>query len=392
MPDTHDHGEQGGPDHSHGGQGGSDDGTEENGYCFTGSTEFYSSPETDQFTPSYLEAGLLVDNVATRNDGTIPPWFKPGSPISPIQQYVEWFNGIWHSGDPSSWNETVFTTRAVMIDPTGFSVGAKQAAASFLLLFKYYPELRGEVVSWCANNREIFLNWRFCVKPRDGSAPLLVPVVDKFCFLDGRVSHRLAYFDILTLIGYLAENYGQSQLTDFLRASIVRAEATGGIQNVPRLIWTLVKGLFVWAADVDMLGLKAQPSDGFVSLTWDPVPNAVSYRINRSTDLSGPFKPPPPGDAGAGEVMTNSYIDTNVTNGVTYWYIVSPTFDTFVPMPIVPIGSAESRRVAAGKRDHRHLPYGVSRGDEVEAVPAEGVPYSHSVAGHGHQTKTPHDN
>ena len=356
--------------------------------CYQGSTVFYDSAETDPYTPSYLEAGLLEYNVGTRSDGTIPNWIVPGSTKSPIEQYVEWFNGIWHSGDPSSWNETVFTNTAVMIDPTGKSTGAKQAAASFLLLFKYYPELRGEVVSWAANDREIMINWRFCVKQRDdGKPPLLVPVTDKFCFVDGRVSFRLAFYDLLTFVGYMTDNYGQGQLTDYLRASILNAEATGGIQNVPRLVANVVKGLFVWPSRADTFGLKATPGDGSVTLTWEPVPGAISYKVNRSTDLAGPFEPPPPGDAEAGEVETNSYVDANVTNGVTYWYLVSPVFQKWEPTPIVPEGSV--RRRSSGLRGtHPHeLPYGVSRGEQVESVPAEGTPYSDSVGGGGHEHK-----
>ena len=89
---------------------------------------------------------------------------RPGK--SPIEQYVEWFNGIWHLGDPSGWNASVFTAQAVMIDPSGISQGAKQAASTFLLLFKYFPDLRGEVVSWAANEREVFINWRFRILPQ----------------------------------------------------------------------------------------------------------------------------------------------------------------------------------------------------------------------------------
>src|SRR5579862_2206807 len=172
---------------------------------FLGSTEFYESPETDDYTPSHLQARPLRDSVGTRSDGTIPEWIVEGSTKSPCEQFVEWFNAIWHTGDPSLWGPSVFTHDAVMIDPSGISKGANQAAASFLLLFKYFPDLRGEVVSWAANEREIFINWRFSVHQRGENRPLLVTVVDKFSFVDGRVSFRLAYYDIITFAGYLAE-------------------------------------------------------------------------------------------------------------------------------------------------------------------------------------------
>ena len=41
-------------------------------YCFQGSTVFYDAPSTDEYTPSYLEAGLLVQPQVS------PPEPRPG--------------------------------------------------------------------------------------------------------------------------------------------------------------------------------------------------------------------------------------------------------------------------------------------------------------------------
>lgn len=342
--------------------------------CFQGSTVFYDSPETDEFTPSYLEARPLKDNVGVRrNDGKFPPWIIAGSTKSPYQQYVEWFNGIWHTGDPSSWNEDVFTNLAVMIDPTGVSKGAKQAAATFLLLFKYFPELRGEVVSWAANDREILINWRFRIIQKGTNTPILVPVLDKFCFVDGRVSFRLAFFDILTLISYLTENFGQAQLTDFLASALRQARKTGGVQRLPSIMWNLIQGLFVWPRPAPPTGLRAIPGDGVVALSWAPVKGAVSYKVNRATSLAGPFEPPPPGDANAGEVCTTSYVDRSVTNGQVYWYLVSPNFAKFQPTPVYQKAAFHTYPRGVRKLREWTVPWGVSRGDQVEPVPSDDV-------------------
>jgi len=298
--------------------------------CFQGSTEFYDGPQTDQFTPSYLEAKPLKHSVGTRRDGTIPPWIVCGSTKSPSEQYVEWFNGIWRTGDPSTWNETVFTNLAVMIDPSGISKGAKQAAANFLLLFKYFPELRGEVVSWAANDREIFINWRFEILHKGTKTPLLVPVVDKFCFVDGRVSFRLAFFDIITLIGYLSENFGLDQLVDFLWENFWQAQRTGGMQLLPRMIWNLFKGLFVWQSHAAPAGLFAIPGDDMVTLGWEPVENAISYKISRATSIAGPYETL----RGTVADPSNSYEDRSVVNGTPYWYLVSPNFEKWRPTPV----------------------------------------------------------
>jgi hypothetical protein len=312
-------------------------------YCYQGSTGFYDEPSNDEFTPSYLEAGLLSENLVTRRDGTIPPWIIPGSTKQPAQQFVEWFNYIWHTGDPSSWNETVFTNQAVMMDPSGVSKGAKQAAASFLALFKYYPDLRGEVVSWAANDREIMINWRFEIRGEDNERRL-VSVVDKFCFLDARVSFRLAYFDVLTLIGYLSETYGQNQLVDFLMETFWRAQKTGGVQLLPRSLWNAFKGAFLWVPAPEPTGLLAVPGDGSVKLTWAYVKSALSYRLTRATDISGPYQ------TIEAEIDGLEYEDISVKNGTAYWYLIAPNFAKDWPPCTPVVRHAGTRRSAAQHR------------------------------------------
>jgi hypothetical protein len=300
--------------------------------CFQGSTDFYDTPDTDQFTPSYLEAQPLPDSASRRVDGSKIPWLDPCSDKSAMEQYVEWFNTIWHTGDPSGWNSTIFTNQAVMIDPSGISKGAKQAAEQFLLLFRYFPELRGEVVSWAANEREIFINWRFRILPRGSKTPILVSVVDKFCFADGRVSFRLANFDIITLTGYLSKYFGQDQLYDFLQATFLNAEKTGGIQSLPQMLGNLLLGLFLWPAPPPPTGLIAEPGNGVVRLRWDPIPEAIEYTICRASSYAGPYNP-----VGTVKVTScdpaTSYDDREVVNGTAYWYSVSPVFKPWKPLP-----------------------------------------------------------
>jgi hypothetical protein len=297
--------------------------------CFQGSTDFYDSPDTDEFTPSYLEAGRLSENAGTRSDGTIPPWIDTTSTKPPVEQYVEWFNGIWHSGDPSDWTSSIFTSGAVLIDPSGRSTGAEWAAATFIRLFRYFPDLRGEVVSWAANERELFINWRFKIQRRGNRTPLLVAVVDKFCFVDGRISFRLANFDIITLAGYLSENFGADQVYEFLAESIWQAPKTGGMQLLPGILWNLIKGIFLWQPPCDPARLTATPGDGNVSLQWTPIQDAVSYRLYRATDLAGPYILVKTVDA-----SVTRFADMAVINGVLYWYLIVPNFRPAKLMPV----------------------------------------------------------
>lgn len=240
--------------------------------------------------------------------------------------YVKWFDRIWRTGDPSQWGPDVFTPDAIMVDSAGSSVGAAQAASDFLLLFKYFPDLRGEVVSWAANDTELKINWHFIVTKKR-----MVPVVDKFMFIGGRVSHRQAYFDTMTFLAYLAENFGPAPLTDYFVDRFVRSTTGGGILFLPGLIWDLFRGLFRWSpvrlAPPNPVVAKA--GDGKVTLTWPPVEGATSYTIKRSRVLAGPYA------WIAMNVKAPPYTDIAAKNDTEWFYVVSTNSSANVP-PIEP--------------------------------------------------------
>ncbi|NEW08426.1 hypothetical protein GK047_20725 [Paenibacillus sp. SYP-B3998] len=65
-------------------------------------------------------------------------------------------------------------------------------------------------------------------------------------------------------------------------------------------------------------GLVATAGDAEVSLSWNMVPAATGYNIKRSTTVGGPYT------TVANNVYTSlSYTDTALTNGTTYYYVVS---------------------------------------------------------------------
>ena len=66
--------------------------------------------------------------------------------------------------------------------------------------------------------------------------------------------------------------------------------------------------------------LKANACDSQVNLTWDVVEGATGYNIKRSTIAGGPYEY-------VRTSQTNSYIDKNVINETTYYYVVSATVD-----------------------------------------------------------------
>jgi hypothetical protein len=65
--------------------------------------------------------------------------------------------------------------------------------------------------------------------------------------------------------------------------------------------------------------LSATASDTQVSLSWNSVAGATSYTVKRSTTSGGPYSTIVSGHTSA------SYTNTGLTNGTTYYYVVSAT-------------------------------------------------------------------
>jgi fibronectin type 3 domain-containing protein len=64
-------------------------------------------------------------------------------------------------------------------------------------------------------------------------------------------------------------------------------------------------------------GLVAVPGSAQVALSWNHAPLAVKYQVKRSTSATGPF-------TNIGSQLTeNSFGEYNLTNGTTYYYVVS---------------------------------------------------------------------
>lgn len=64
-------------------------------------------------------------------------------------------------------------------------------------------------------------------------------------------------------------------------------------------------------------GLIAVSGSGQATINWDIVPGAVSYNVKRSTTEGGPYT------TLAGNTALNYFTDTELTNGITYYYVVS---------------------------------------------------------------------
>jgi carboxypeptidase T len=65
--------------------------------------------------------------------------------------------------------------------------------------------------------------------------------------------------------------------------------------------------------------LSATPGDGQISLAWTAASGATGYRVHRGTTSGGPYTTLP------GNVLTTSFTDAGLTNGTTYYYVVTAT-------------------------------------------------------------------
>jgi autotransporter-associated beta strand protein len=66
-------------------------------------------------------------------------------------------------------------------------------------------------------------------------------------------------------------------------------------------------------------GFKATPQTGQVTVSWNSM-SWVHYNVKRSTASGGPYA-----ILASSLCATNSFLDTNVTEGITYYYVISAT-------------------------------------------------------------------
>jgi fibronectin type 3 domain-containing protein len=79
-------------------------------------------------------------------------------------------------------------------------------------------------------------------------------------------------------------------------------------------------------------GLSAFATNGVVSLSWNPAPRALGYRVRRATTATGPFEP-------IGASVETTFDDATVTNGTTYHYSVCSQNDGGESAPSTPVAA-----------------------------------------------------
>jgi hypothetical protein len=136
-----------------------------------------------------------------------------------VKDFERWHSAIWKwPVDPANFGAAVFTPTCVMEGPRERDrigpVNSKiippanvRAANFFWLVFKTYPKLSGEHISWAYNDTQVFINW--CFVTTKGREELRVPALDVFCIDGGKVAYRLTEFDMNNLQEALKTAYGK---------------------------------------------------------------------------------------------------------------------------------------------------------------------------------------
>ena len=150
-----------------------------------------------------------------------------------------------------------------------------------------------------AGNAQVMLNWNsstgaasYHVKRSTASgAETQISAPTSNSFTDTGVSNGTKYFYIVSAVNSNGESANSSEVN-----------ATPNAPGAPPATPT---------------GLQATAGNAQVSLSWNASTGATSYNVKRSTVTGGPFS-----TTLASPTATN-YVDSAVTNGMTYFYVVS---------------------------------------------------------------------
>lgn len=149
----------------------------------------------------------------------------------------------------------------------------------------------------------------------------------------GRVSSPYSnnitvYIDGLEIGSFSQEGTTKNQILNFEKLGLSLGEHSVQIVNN-------VAAYFLFdAIDIDDSGelkppstviaptnLVATAASSKVTLSWDLLSGSPSYIVKRSTISGGPYV------VIASDVLTNGYVDNDVENGMTYYYVVTAVVD-----------------------------------------------------------------
>lgn len=111
----------------------------------------------------------------------------------------------------------------------------------------------------------------------------------------------------------IGEKYGSTTAGDFFNGEIDEVRVYNRALSMAEINTVMHSGDGVPATPV---GLGAAPGNGLVNLTWTAVTNATTYNIKRGISNGGPY-------TNVASSFVPSYTDAGLSNGITYYYVVS---------------------------------------------------------------------
>jgi hypothetical protein len=89
------------------------------------------------------------------------------------------------------------------------------------------------------------------------------------------------------------------------------------------------------AIPITPIGLTAAPGNNQIQLSWNPSTGATDYNLSRALNADGPY-------TNVVSLITTNYLDSNVVNGTTYYYIVAATNSIGSSTNSLPVSSSPS--------------------------------------------------
>jgi hypothetical protein len=245
-------------------------------------------------TGAVLNLSSYLNQLAPGPAQTIPP--GETTPVGKTILLKSVANNMWVEAPNAGNNSLAADQSAPNVNPTSAQ------------LFNVIDQTNGYVAL------QAVVNGKYVTAANAGSSPLIAastavgPGETFLLILDG--PGRLALRSVTNSMYVTSTNSGSTLIANAgsfpggtTIGQVEQSEASSG-------------QIFQWSDAATASGLAATPGNAQVALTWTPAMNATSYNVGRSATSGGPYTT-------IASVSAANYTDTNVVNGLTYFYVVT---------------------------------------------------------------------
>ena len=310
---------------------------------------------------------------------TFRVWIPSGSPVTVLEPYISDYNWGWAQGWYGSYTANAWNTITVTV-PSNATTPLKQLGLKFTTNAAWTGTCYIDSVSWLvpggntppaapaglvasAGNAQVGLTWSaasgatsYNVKRAtvSGGPYTTITSVTGTSFTNTGLTNGTTYYYVVSAVNAFGESANSSQ--------------AGATPAAPP------------AAPPTPGGLAATAGNAQVALTWNASSGATSYSVKRATVNGGPYTT-------ITSVTGTSYTNTGLTNGTTYYYVVSASnaggesanSSQASATPQVPVPPAPTGLAAAGGNTQVALTWNASSGAmsySVKRATVNGGPYS----------------